>query len=256
MRTSLIPGLIGVLKTNTNQGESNLKIFEWGKIFIYNNEDSLPSEKPYIAALMSGLAWEKEWYNEERNLDFFDIKGAVEILLNSLNLRGANFTRDNLPPYYNQDVSCGILISDTLFGYVGQISQNTLDKYDIDANNSFVFELDIEMLINKVREMNIRFEPFTKFPAVYRDISIIVDKKVESAQIFNIIERKGAKLVESVKLFDLYRSKKMGPDIKALSFRICYRSKEETLDGKEINLLHESIINAIMEETGGRLREG
>jgi phenylalanyl-tRNA synthetase beta chain len=256
MRTSLIPGLISALKTNINQGESNLKIFEWGKIFINNKEDSLPFEKPYIAALMSGLAWDREWYNDERDLDFFDIKGAVEALLNSLNLRGINFVKDKVPSYYNQDVSCGIFITDTLLGYAGKISQNTIDRYDIDAKNSFVFEMDIEILLNKVHDRNIEFEPFARFPAVYRDISIIVDKKVASAQLFNIIKRKGAKLTESVKLFDLYQSEKMSSDEKALSFRICYRSKEGTLDGKEVNLLHESIINEIMEETGGRLREG
>jgi len=256
MRTSLVPGLIGGLKTNINHGETDLKIFEWGKIFIKKSDDKLPLEKHFLSALITGLEKGKEWYNVERHLDFYDIKGLLEILFESLNLKDIKYKRGTLPAHYNPDISCNIYISDTLLGSMGQISSNVLDRYDIDAENSFLFELDVEELLNKVQEATLKFEPFAKFPAVYRDISIIVGQKVESEQIRNIIEKKGGELVEYVKLFDLYQDKKVGSDTKALSFRICYRSKESTLDGKDVNILHESVISAIMEETGGRLKEG
>ena len=79
---------------------------------------------------------------------------------------------------------------------------------------------------------------------------------MESSRVLEIIEREGGELVESVDLFDFYEGKKINPFVKALTFRVCYRSKDGTLDGKEINRLHESIIDQIRQKTGGRLREG
>jgi phenylalanyl-tRNA synthetase beta chain len=101
-----------------------------------------------------------------------------------------------------------------------------------------------------------RFQPFAKFPAVYRDISFVLQKQTESASVEAVIKGEGGALIESVSVFDHYEGKKMAPQEKAMSFRICYRSKEGTLDGKEINQLHENIIRRIMDVTGGRLREG
>ena len=100
------------------------------------------------------------------------------------------------------------------------------------------------------------FEPFTRFPAVFRDISLIIKRQVKSEKIPEIIQIEGGELVESVKLFDLYEGGKIDPSEKALNFRVCYRSKDRTLEGREINQLHENIIDKIMQKTGGRLREG
>jgi len=100
------------------------------------------------------------------------------------------------------------------------------------------------------------FQPFARFPAVYRDISLLVNRGVESARIIEIIKQRGGELFESVQIFDLYEGKRLDPSEKALAFRICYRSKDGTLDGGEINQLHESVIEKIRQETGGKLREG
>ena len=88
-----------------------------------------------------------------------------------------------------------------------------------------------------------------------RDISIIVKRTIKSASVSEIIKREGGALVESVTLFDVYEGGKIPPSEKALAFRITYRSKEGTLDGGDVNRLHETIINGIGKETGGRLRE-
>ena len=90
---------------------------------------------------------------------------------------------------------------------------------------------------------------------MYRDLSIVAKRSVESARIQEIILNVGRDLVESVTLFDLFKGGKIDPSEKALAFRICYRSRETTLDGKDINKLHESIVERIGKETGARLRE-
>ena len=100
------------------------------------------------------------------------------------------------------------------------------------------------------------FRPLPRFPAVYRDISLILNRQLESAKVVEIIKREGGELVESVHIFDLYVDKKIDSSEKAMGFRISYRSIHETLDGGEVNQLHDSVIDKIRQETGGKLREG
>ncbi len=134
------------------------------------------------------------------------------------------------------------------------MSKEVLQRFGVDAESVYLLELDGRILLEQIT-VEKRFEPLAKFPAVLRDISIVVKRQIPSASIGQIIQREGGDLVESVTLFDVYDGGKIAPSEKALAFRISYRSKEGTLDGKDVNRLHEAIIDRIGKETGGRLRE-
>ena len=255
MRTSLLPGLLMAVKTNISYGAYDLKLFEWGKIFLHNDKDELPHEKTFLTAIMTGLYNQKKWYGEERSVDFYDIKGTVEGLLKSLGLNGFLFQKSTIPVSYHPEVYARIYLSDSIIGSVGQVSPEVLEKYELKIENVYLFELYIDALLKKIPETK-KFEPFIKFPAVLRDISLIIKREIESAMILDIIESEGRNLVESVNLFDLYEGERMDPSEKALTVRVCYRSKDGTLDGDEVNQLHETIIDRIRQKTGGRLREG
>jgi phenylalanyl-tRNA synthetase beta chain len=252
MRTSLIPGMLSIMKENIAYGEKDLKLFEWGEIFIDNGE-GLPHERLSLTGLLTGLYRSKEWHEEARKVDFYDIKGAVELLLRSLGIRDISFIKDEPETGYDPRFSCRIRISDSYVGSLGRIDPAIIQRYDIKTDAAYLFEIDIEALLEIISNLSKKFEPFIKYPSVIRDLSIIVDRKTESALIDDIIRREGKELIESVKLFDLYKGKKMGHSKKTLSFRICYKSREGTLDGDAVNRLHEKIINRIMEETGGTL---
>jgi phenylalanyl-tRNA synthetase beta chain len=254
MRTSLVPGLLGAVKTNFAQGEKDLRLFEGGRVFRARDMEELPEEKPFLAAVMTGLSQPKRWYSEERTLDFYDIKGAVEALLKALGLRDFSFERRAAPPWYRSDLVVAVLLQGMPLGYAGQLSAHVLRRFDLDGQSLFLFELDMTLLMEKTQEAKY-FEPVAKFPAVYRDLSLVLARQTESAKIQDIIKREGGELVESVTLFDHYEGGKMHPSEKAVAFRVCYRSNTGTLDGKEINKLHDAIIERIAEETGGRLRE-
>ncbi len=255
MRTSLVPGLLDAIRNNIHHGEKDLKLFEWGKVFIRSEREELPQEVPFLGAIMTGLSDQKAWYQEERIGDFYDMKGAVEALLTALGLDGFRFERDHIPPYYHPEVSSQILFRNSVIGHVGQILPAVMKRYDLESIIAYIFEVDIKTLWEKLPGKK-AFVPYAKFPAVFRDISLIMDRRVASAEVKKIIEREGGELIEAVNLYDLYEGGKMDPSEKALTFRICYRSKKGTLDGQEINRLHETIINQIGQKTGGRLREG
>ncbi len=255
MRTSLIPGLMATLKANILHDERDLKLFEWGKVFFRKEGEQLPEEKLALAALMTGPYRTKQWYNQERLVDFYDIKGAMEALLEALGITGCVFERSGGAPGYDPEASAEVLYSGSVVGRVGRVSSRVMEAYDLKGSDAFLFDLDVEVLKGILPETR-RFRPFAKFPPVLRDISIIVNRQTESSRIMDIIKREGGHLVESVQVFDLYQGEKVAPTEKSLAFRVCYRSETETLDGSEVNQLHEAIIRKIRQETGGRLKEG
>jgi len=255
MRTSLLPGLLGTANNNILNQEKGLKLFEWGKIFIRKEGEHLPLEKTHLAAIMTGPYCQESWYGDERSVDFYDIKGAVEALLKGLGLEEFIFQKDTASPGYDPEISSGIYCSGSPVGKVGRVSAGVMEAYDLKDENAFVFELDIQALLEGLSGTR-KFRPFAKYPAVYRDISMIVKRRLESAEILDVVKQVGGDLVGSVQIFDLYEGEKVDPSEKAIAFRICYRSEHGTLDGGEVNLLHESIIDRIRHETGGRLKEG
>lgn len=254
MRTSLVPGFMTCLKTNLAYGEKDLRLFEWGKVFIHRSQEELPEEAYSLCALMTGSANPKEWYRDSRPLDFYDLKGAVVSLFNALRFRNCEFHVARTPSWYQSGESCAIHLSGEAAGSMGRIPKEVLQRFGVDTESVYLLEIDGRVLLEKIIDVK-RFEPLPKFPPVLRDISIVVKRTIKSASISEIVKREGGDLVESVTLFDVYEGGKIPPSEKALAYRICYRSKEGTLDGEDVNRLHEVILDRIGKETGGRLRE-
>ena len=254
LRTSLIPGLLAVVRGNMAHGERTLSLYEWGRVFIRQGEDLQPSEEIMLAGVMLGPWPQKAWCAEEREADFYDIKGVVETLLSGLGLEELRFERSGESSPYHQSVSADFFSSGVKLGRVGQVDPKVMGAFEIEGVMGYVFEVDVRAMVPLVDRVP-RFQSITRFPAVYRDISLVVGREVESAKIEQIITAHGGGLVESVHLFDLYEGDKMGPSEKAMAYRICYRSKERTLDGAEVNRLQDAIVKRIGEETGGRMRE-
>ncbi len=253
MRSSLIPGLMEAIKMNINYGEHNLRLFEIGKVFLNKGKGEQPEERPFLVAAISGLYEQKTWYSREREADFYDIKGVAETLLKSLSSKEFLFKRGELAPWYDRNEYAVIYSSGNVIGYIGKISPDVNRNMDIEEN-IYVMEMDIERLSRYFIEPR-KFRPFSRFPALYRDISIVVQKNVESRKIEEIIRETGGDIVESVYLFDLYEGKKIGAFKKALGFRIWFRSMKATLEKGEVDSVYNKIIKRIIDKTGGRLRE-
>lgn len=255
MRTSLLPGLFSIVKENISHGEQNLKLFEWGEVFFRDDSKDLPIEKIMLAGVFSGNYASKRWYSETRSVDFYDIKGAVEVLLESIGLSNVTFERRASVEAYDKNTSCNICHGEIILGTMGKIAKEVLDVYDIKTSALFIFELDIENIL-KVKSEKIDFKPVGKYPAVFRDISIIVDKNVESKSIQDIIIKTGGSLLEYVDVVSVFEGEKFGPEKKAVSYRISFRSIEGTLDGEQVNRNIERVLDNIKAETGGTLSEG
>jgi phenylalanyl-tRNA synthetase beta chain len=252
MRTSLIPGLLSTVRLNSLRGQDDMRVFEWGKVYI-KGDGELPQEKQVLAALITGMVSTQEWYQEPREADFFDIKGAAENILEELGIEKVEYKRNSPKEGFDPHEYARIFYSGSEIGAIGEVSKDVLKGYGVEKK-AFILELCIDTLLSLVVWVR-KFTPLTKFPSVRRDISIIINRSIQSAMLVDIVKEKGTDLVESVDIFDLYQGKQIAPQEKALAVRISYRSNKRTLRDDEVNKIHEGILEEIRRQTGGRLRE-
>lgn len=254
MRTSLLPGLLAMAKNNLFQGQNCLRLFEIGEVFFKKEGQELPEEKRMLAALMSQPYQRDTWYSKERAVDIWDIKGIGEALLSAFKLNQVRYLRSTYPGY-DPTLCVEVLCGNNPILRFGRIWREVLKAYDIeDKGEIYVLELDVDLLCNNIPKA-IQFVPLPKYPPVFRDLSIVVDKVVEAGRLIEEIKGSGKGLVESVEIFDLYEGEKIGTDKKALGLRIAFRSQERTLDGQEINDLIQNMIKRLEDRFFARLRE-
>jgi phenylalanyl-tRNA synthetase beta chain len=246
MRTSLVPGLLGTVHYNFSQQIKNLKIFEIGKIFINENPRDLPSEPEILAGLWTGSRYAASWHDQAADCDFYDIKGVVEGLLNALQIDGTQFTRlpENECAYTRAGHTAQILRNGTLLGQVGEIHPEVLANYDL-KQPAFLFELDIEQLLPLIKDAK-QSKPLPKFPAIFRDITIIVDRDIETQKIVAEGDNLAEALVESFNLLNVFEGKPIAEGKKSVSLRVTYRSAYKTLQDEDVAPIHQSIADRLV----------
>jgi len=247
MRTSLIPGLLETMRYNFTRQVKTLKIFEVGKIFIAADDQVLPREPEILAALWTGMAHESSWHGPPVACDYFDIKGIAEGLLGALKIEGLRFTRiaEDACDYTRNGYCAWIMAGNTTLGRVGEIHPRLRDSFEL-KQSAYIFELELARLIPLIPAA-VSFKPIPKFPAIYRDITIIVDRAVETQLILETVENMGEALVESVHLFAVFEGDPIAAGKKSVSFRVTYRSNEKTLVDDDVSQLHKSITAKLLQ---------
>ncbi len=258
MRPSLIPGLLETMHRNITRNVHNLKLFETGKIFIHKEKETLPLTKEIIAGLWSGTRHAPTWHGKAEPVDFYDIKGAVEALLSALKVDKAasvEFTMlpDNECVYTTPGHTARIITGGKTAGITGKINHNILNNFKLSAN-AFIFEIDIDTLYELIPE-TVFAEPIPKFPAVSRDITMIVDKNFEAGHVLKSSNIFKEKLVEDLQLLAVFEGEAVPADKKSISFRITYRSVDGTLKDDQVNLAHKTLSDKLITEFKAALPE-
>lgn len=243
MRTSLIPGLMETARYNLSRKNSNLKLFELKKVFLLREGEGLPKEVKYIAGLAMGVDRDHHWALSPRLIDFYDIKGCIEDLFEVLQIRGIKFDRAEDIPYLHPGKASKISFGKEVLGVLGEIHPQVLGHYEIQGK-VYLFEIDFEQMV-KYAEEGRRFRPLPKFPAVYRDLSIVVDNALEVEKVGEAIWALQQPLIDEVNLFDVYRGAPIPEGKKGISYRIRYQSNDRTLTDAEVNNHHEKVISRL-----------
>lgn len=247
MRTSLIPGMLQALHYNLAQQVKNLKIFEIGKTFIAVDNAKLPQETEMMVGLWTGARYPASWHGNETGCDYYDIKGIVESLLGELMIEnvlysGITGTCEN---YMRPGHTAQIMAGEKLLGQVGEIHPQVRADYDL-KQPVFIFELNVENISELASETKYA-KPVPKYPAIFRDITIIVDRSAEAQSILKTADSANEELIECINLFDVFEGDPIPPGKKSISIRVTYRSPSKTLVDEDINQLHKSITAKLMD---------
>jgi phenylalanyl-tRNA synthetase beta chain len=241
MRTSLVPGLLQTVHYNFSQQIKNLKLFEIGKIFINEDPRQLPREPEILAGIWTGLRHDASWHDQMTACDFYDIKGAVEGLLNALQIEGIQFTRlpGNECTFTRPGYSAQILSNRILLGVVGEIHPMVLANYDL-KQSGFLFELNFDRLVVLYKDAR-QSKPLPKFPAIFRDITIIINNDIETQKVLAEARNLQEALVEGCSLLDVFEGKPIPEGKKSVSLRVTYRSAVKTLKDEDVAPIHQSL---------------
>jgi phenylalanyl-tRNA synthetase beta chain len=246
MRTSLVPGLLETMRFNLSQQARNLRIFEIGKVFLDHTGNNLPEEVEMLGALWSGSRTEPSWRSREVACDFYDLKGVTEGLLNWLGIGRLRFTRlaADECTYHRPGYSAQILVEKMPIGMLAELHPQVRETYNL-KQTAYVLELDLNRLFGIIPAEK-TYQPTAKFPAVFRDITLIIDKAVETQTVLARVEGFREDLIEALQLFDVFEGEPIPAGQKSVSFRITYRSADCTLADEDINALHKAVTERLV----------
>jgi phenylalanyl-tRNA synthetase beta chain len=182
------------------------------------------------------------------------MKGCVQDLLEGLRIPELSFVRAENVPYLHPGKSARVLAGGTEVGVLGEIHPKVIERYAFpDKARLHLFEINFELLIKWAGEEN-QFRPLPKFPAVDRDLSLVVDGGLEAQKIVEAIRELRQPILEGIQLFDVYRGAPIPEGKKGLSYRIRYQSRDRTLTDEEVNEVHEKVIRRLGEVFQAELR--
>jgi phenylalanyl-tRNA synthetase beta chain len=246
LRPSLLVGLLDVLDRNIRAGAERVAIFEIGRVFEPPNGE----EKKRAAILLWGdIARQVHWRGEKRPLDFFDLKGAIELVrTDKLSFRRGQNS--------HMALAADIVADKDLIGLAGQLSNSLSSK--VDASGAVLLaEVSLDFPESS-RGSHATFREFGKFPAVTRDIAMIVPEALTHEEIVNEISRANEPLLENVEFFDVFTGREaahLGPGKKSLAYKLTYRDRNRTLTNEEVTEVHARIRERLERELGVTLRE-
>jgi phenylalanyl-tRNA synthetase beta chain len=250
MRTSLLPGLLDALRRNHLKQMAEVRLFELSKIFLPVAGGELPREEQWLSGVMSGAREESSWLASKAPVDFFDLKGVVETLLQGLLIPEVGFRGEALPAYLRQGAR--VYSGHLELGFLGELAPQIGEKLDLEGP-VWAFELNFQALSGAAQPFPL-FSPRPRYPAVYLDIALIVPDEVPANRVAQELHYHGAPWLVEARLFDVYTGAPIPPGKRSLAFRLSYRDPERTLTDEAVNRHHEALVKALQEELGAELR--
>ena len=242
MRTLSLNGMLTSLATNYNRRNKNVRLYELGNVY-------LPKQVPVTELPEERMQFTLGMYGEG---DFFTMKGVVEEFFDSLGMRKKAVYDPNAGKVYlHPGRQASISYDGVVVGYLGEVHPEVLDNYNI-GTKAYVAVLDMPEVV-KLASFDRKYEGIAKYPAVTRDISMVVPKEILVGQIETMIEQRGGKILESYSLFDVYEGAQIKEGFKSVAYSISFRAKDRTLEEADVTAAMKKILNGL-ESMGIELR--
>ena len=259
MRTSLWTGLINALVYNQNRQQNRIRLFEVGSRFIPGGSDTTDNkllQEVMIAGIINGTRFPEQWGETDRSVDFYDLKSDVEAILSlGSDLSSYHFIAEQHPALHPGQ-SARIYKDDRAMGWIGTLHPSVAKEMDV-KSQSILFELEFKAIsVAKVPE----FEVLSKFPAIRRDIALIIGDETESSAIINSIRQTvknelSQKSKVQVELFDVYIGEGVEAGKKSLAVSLSVQEQSRTLKDDEIDTLIQVVLDNLEQQHGAKLRD-
>ncbi|MBE9528753.1 MAG: phenylalanine--tRNA ligase subunit beta [Proteobacteria bacterium] len=264
MRRSLMPSLLETLRRNLQVKNEEAAFFEVAPVFTLkatdageegDSTDSLPTQRWKVAGVLYGPRWSMAWNYPKEWVDFYDIKGIVERVLEGVGVRSPmrlSSVGEADARLFHPGKSAAITLGSALAGSLGEIHPEIQSRYDL-PKPAYIFELDIEAMA-AVSSSKKKYRPLARYPGSVRDVAFIVKSEVPYSDILTSIEKIDTKLIEKVDLFDVYCGSEIPEGSRSIALRVKYRSIDGTLKQAEVDAVHSKVQSELSTRFGAEIR--
>lgn len=234
MRTLPLNGMLTSLATNYNRRNKDVRLYEIGNIY-------LPKALPVTELPMERIQLTLGMYGEG---DFFSLKGVIEEILEKIGMKNITLYDPKAgKPFLHPGRQANVIYDNTVIGYFGEVHPEVLDNYNI-GEKAYIAVLDMPELVSRA-SFDTKYTGIAKYPAVSRDISMVMKKEILVGEVEGIIRKNGGNLLENYKLFDIYEGSQIKEGYKSVAYSISFRAKDRTLEDKDVNTVMTKILNGL-----------
>ncbi len=257
LRVTTLAGLLRAVSYNQRHGVPDVHLYEVGAVFRTAAGRKQPKERAVAAGVLAG-SWERPgWNDPQPPLDFFDGKGVLEVLFDELHIDAWRL-RPARHAWLHPGRAADVLIDEEVVGWLGEVAPYVSDAYEV-AGTVTAFELEATALV-RAAQREVRYIPIPRMPAVKLDLALVVPKTVTAAEVERAIVRFGGRLLDSVRLFDVYEDepgaahRRLPEGTRSLAFSLQYRAEDRTLTDEEVRRAHERLVDRVCAEIGAEVR--
>ncbi len=260
MRWTLVPSLLRAVSHNQRRGVPDVHLYEMGTVFLTSPGRKQAKERLVVAGAMTG-AWARPGWNDAgSSLDFFDGKGVVETLMDVLGAERWS-VRPTDRAWLQSGRAADVIVGGDVVGWLGEAAQHVLDAYET-TGPVVMFELSVPALVKAVSGAARGYREIARFPAVTLDLGLVVDEETSAERVTAAIRSAGGVLLESVRLFDVYRDAPGAPDDarrlpagkKSMAFSLVYRAADRTLSDADVRPVHDKLVRKVCGAVGAEVR--
>lgn len=246
LRMNLLSGLLDDLAYNAARKVNDAALYEEGIVFFRDEGNDRPREVEHIAGAMTGLFRQKNWNTKKQPVDFYLAKGIVEHLLNELGIESKiSYEATQKFAEMHPGRTAMVLVDGDPVGFVGEIHPNLAKEYRL--KRTYVFELDLDKIIAAKKDPEV-YTPVPKYPAITRDIALLVSDDVSNADLMNCIKKNGGAYLQDVSLFDVYAGEHIKSGFKSMAYQLVYRNPKATLTEDQVNKAFDKVLLHLKDE--------
>ncbi len=251
MRTTLLPGLLDAVRHNLNQGTRDVSLFELGRVFLGHQEGELPVERQALALVATGGLLESGKAEPVREVDFFDLKGALEAATEALKIPALQFAAGAVK-HLRLGQAAVVRINNCPVGSIGRLAETTAADYKF-RQPIFVAEIDLATLL-EIDELPVLYSQLPHFPSINRDVSLLVDRRVTVAQLLSRAAEHKVEDFRGAELVGIYEGEGIPEGKRSVTLRCEYRDPDRTLRDEEVDEMHWPLVEALKRQFDAEVR--